>query len=154
MHVTFSCHCFTEGFSAEFHQDHHRYTYLGELRAFDPVRHECSLQLPAIIQKLLKGRVFDLGESWTYEAQIQLNSGPGVFVQYSIFFSLKKDKTIATPALVMYVKSAYQKSLGQMISATTKGQRFPSLAGQISGAFPPQSKPTRPQPKKKKKKAP
>ena len=53
--VTFSTHCFTEKFDEILHHDHHRYTFRGERRAFDVRRYECSLQLPHIMPKLLKG---------------------------------------------------------------------------------------------------
>lgn len=152
MHVTFGCHCFTESFVEGIHQDHHRYTHEKELRAFDLARHECSLQLPQVILDLLQGWAYDVLESFTYEAQITLASKPGGAVPYSIFFSLEKDKSVTVPALIMFVKSAYERAL--VARANTERKRFRSLAGQISGAFPAKSKPARPQPKKKKKKAP
>lgn len=152
MQVTFGCHCFTESFVEGTHQDHHRYTHERELRAFDLARHECSLQLPQVIQTLLQGWVYDVIESLTYEAQIILASKPDRLVPYSIFFSLEKDKSATMPALIMFVKSAYEKAL--VAPPNTEKWRFRSLAGQVSGAFPPKPKPTRPQPKKKKKKAP
>jgi hypothetical protein len=69
---------------------------------------------------------------------------------YSIFFSLRKDKRAQLPALQMFVKSAYLKPL--VARSNAQHWRFLSLAGQISGAFPPKAK--KPKPTKKKKKAP
>lgn len=145
LHVTFGCHCFTEKFDPVVHLDHHRYAYKGEVRAFDLSRYECSLQLPAIIQAMLKGRVYHAEESYTYVAQITVEdlAGPQ---SYSVFFALEKDTRVQVPAVRMFVKSAYLKPL----VARPNGQswRFVSLAGQVAGAFPPKEKKPRPQKKK------
>lgn len=145
--VEFGCHCFTEEFNQEQHRDHHRYLYNKELRAFDLTRYECSLQLPKIIENMLKGRVYNADESYTYMAQITIESLKGP-QSYSVFFSLKKNGNVPNLALKMYVKSAYLKPL--VAKTNAQGWRFLSLAGQISGAFPPKEK----KPKQQKKKAP
>lgn len=149
MHVTFGCHCFTEEFDTAQHRPDHRYTYKGELRAFNTLRYECSLQLPQLMQAMQKGTIYNADESYTYAAHITLASIAGSQT-YSIFFSLQKDKSVQTPALRMFVKSAYFKPL--VAKANAQSWRFVSLAGQISGAFPPKEK--KPKPAKKKKKAP
>lgn len=149
MYVTFGCHCFTEEFNISQHQDHHRYTYKGELRAFDARRYECSLQLPQLMTAMQKGTIYNADESYTYAAHITLESMTGPQT-YSIFFSLQKDQSAPVPALRMFVKSAYLKPLVARTNA--QSWRFVSLAGQISGAFPPKEK--KPKPAKKKKKAP
>lgn len=145
LHVTFGCHCFTEKFEANVHLDHQRYTYKGEIRAFDLGRHECSLQLPTVIQSMLKGRVYLADESYTYVAQITIIDLAGSH-SYSVFFALEKDSNVSVPALRMFVKSAYLKPL----VAKTNGQswRFVSLAGQVAGVFSPKEKKPRPQKKK------
>lgn len=149
LHVTFGCHCFTEEFDACQHRLDHRYTHKGELRAFNALRYECSLQLPQIMQAMQKGTIYNADESYTYAAHITLEpiDGPQT---YSVFFSLQKDKSVQTPALRMFVKSAYLKPL--VAKAGAQSWRFVSLAGQIAGAFPPKEK--KPKPVKKKKKAP
>ena len=149
MHVTFGCHCFTEGFDDAVHRPDHRYTYKGETRAFDPLRYECSLQLPRLMQAMLKGTIYNADESYTYAAHITLESITGQ-QSYSIFFNLEKDKRAKAPAVRMFVKSAYLKPLVAKINA--QNWRFVSLAGQIAEAFPPREK--KPKPAKKKKKAP
>ncbi len=145
LHVTFGCHCFTEKFDTTVHLEHHRYVYKREVRAFDRGRYACSLQLPAVVQAMLKGRVYHADESYTYVAQITLEdlAGPQ---SYSVFFALEKDTGVQVPAVRMFVKSAYLKPL----VAKPNGQswRFVSLAGQIAGAFPPKEKKPRPQKKK------
>jgi len=146
LHVTFGCHCFTEEFSPLLHQEHHRYVFRNELRAFNVERHECSLQLPAIIQGMLKGRIYNADASYTYVAHITLASKTGP-QQYSLFFSLEKGKAATEPALKMYVKSAYLRTLATK-SASAQSWRFVSLAGQVSGVFPPKEKKPRPQKKK------
>lgn len=149
MHVSFGSHCFTESFDTEIHQDHHRYTHKGEVRAFDLRRFECSLHLPQALQDMLKGTIYNADESYTYAAHITLPSLQGKQT-YSIFFSLEKDKGSTQPALRMFVKSAYLKPLAAKKNA--QNWRFNSLAGQISGAFAAKEK--SPRPEKKKKKAP
>lgn len=149
MHVTFGCHCFTEEFDAALHRPDHRYTYKGELRAFDKRRYECSLQLSKLMQAMQKGTIYNADESYTYATHITLES-MGRAQTYSIFFSLQKDKSVQTPALRMFIKSAYLKPL--VAKDNAQNWRFVSLAGQISGAFPPKEK--KPKPAKKKKKTP
>lgn len=148
MHVTFGCHCFTEEFDKSKHTPGHSYTYKGEHRAFDVERYTCSLQLPQVMQSLLKGTIYHAKESYTYVAHITLPvplaQGPQ---SYSLFFSLEKDMTAAAPALRMFVKSAYLKPL--VTAQDAQNWRFPSLAGQIAGVFPPKQK--KPKPTKKKK---
>lgn len=149
MHVTFGCHCFTEVFDVDVHRPDHRYTYKDELRAFDTLLYACSLQLPQLMQNMLKGTIYNADESYTYAAHITLASLQGP-QSYSIFFSLEKDKQALTPAVRMFVKSAYFKPL--VAKSNAQNWRFPSLAGEIAEAFPPRAK--KPKPAKKKKKAP
>lgn len=149
MRVSFGCHCFTEEFDVAKHRPDHRYTYKKEVRAFDKQRYECSLQLPELIGAMQKGTIYNADESYTYAAHITLASLAGPQT-YSIFFSLQKDTRVQVPALRMFVKSAYLKPL--VTKANAQNWRFVSLAGQISGAFPPKEK--KPKPAKKKKKAP
>ncbi|WP_342116635.1 hypothetical protein [Pseudoduganella sp. OTU4001] len=144
LHITFGCHCFTEAFSSAKHQDQHRYIHKGELRAFDLLRHECSMQLPSVLERMLRGTIYRAGDSYTYSAQIELEFAAGT-QSYSVFFSLEKDRTVQVPALRMFVKSAYLKPL--VAKPNAQSWRFPSLAGQVSGAFPPQEKKTRPKKK-------
>ena len=125
------------------HQDHHRYMFRGELRAFDVLRYECSLQLPAIINAIFKGRIHLADGSYTYVAHITLTRIPSSQA-YSVFFSLEKDHSKAGHALKMYVKSAYLKPLVTKSNAQT--WRFISLAGEVSGAF---EKKKKHQPKKR-----
>jgi len=149
MHVTFGCHCFTEGFDETLHRPDHRYTYREETRAFDLQRYQCSLQLPQLMQAMLKGTIYNADESYTYAAHITLPSIAGP-QSYSIFFNLEKDKRAKEPAVRMFVKSAYLKPL--VAKTNAQNWRFASLAGQIADAFPPKEK--KPKPVKKKKKAP
>ena len=145
LHVTYGCHCFTEEFRNGFHTEHHRYTYSGELRAFDPSRYACSLQLPLVVEAMLGGRVYHADKSYTYVAQITLPSADGT-QSYSVFFSLEKDRQVERPALKMYIKSAYLKPL--VAQANAQSWRFVSLAGDISGAFTPKEKKSKPKKKK------
>lgn len=147
MHVTFGCHCFTEGFDGTVHRADHRYTHGHETRAFDTLRYQCSLQLPRLVLSMLKGKIYRADDSFTYAAQISLASGTAM-QDYSIFFNLEKDKHAKAPALRMFVKSAYLKPLVAMPNA--QNWRFVSLAGQIAAVFPPKEK----KPKQPKKKAP
>lgn len=145
MTVKFGSHCFTEAFDSTIHIDHHKYSYNNEIRAFDLERYTCSLILPALVQSMLSGMIYDAKESYTYVAKISI-LGAGGTTDYSIFFSLKKDNQKPHPALIMFIKSAYLKSL--MSSKNAKNWRFPSLAGQIAGVFPPPVKKPKPQKKK------
>lgn len=148
LHVSFSIHCFTEGFDSAVHAEHHIYSHMGEIRAFDITRHSCSLQLPYVIESMMRGTIYRAkNNNFTYVAQLEF--GPQK-QPYSIFFDLKKDSNSkgALPNLRMYVQSAYLMPL--TVSSSATNWRFGSLAGQIAGLF---SKPSK-KPKPKKKKAP
>lgn len=149
LRVTFGCHCFTEEFDTNKHRPDHRYTHNGELRAFNTVRYECSLQLRSVILLMQRGMIYKADESYTYTAHIVVESSEGQQA-YSVFFSLEKDRKSIKPALRMFVKSAYLKPL--VARAGAQSWRFVSLAGEISGVFAPKEK--KPKPAKKKKKAP
>jgi hypothetical protein len=131
--IGFGSHCFTEAFDHAVHKDHHRYTHKGELRAFDMTRFECSLQLPGAITQLLSGKIYNANRSYTYVAQISLPD-PRDRENYSIFFSLERNKKIPEPALLMFIKSAYIKGLAAPKHA--QSWRFAALAGQIAGVYP------------------
>ncbi|OIQ78959.1 hypothetical protein GALL_393240 [mine drainage metagenome] len=130
--VTFSCHCFTEAFDESLHQDHHRYRFQGELRAFDVLRYACSLQLPTVIAAMFRGRIHRGDGSLTYVAYITLSDAPGE-QPYSVFFSLERDDSKPGNVLAMRIKSAYLKSL--VAKANAQSWRFVSLAGEVSGLF-------------------
>jgi hypothetical protein len=143
--VSYSCHCFTEGFDASVHGPDHTYTYGRETRAFDVTRYNCSLQLPAVIQSVLNAHIHRANKNnYTYVAQIPAQPTlPGR--HYSIFFDLKKDSD-KKDTVRMYVQSAYLSPL----KGGPEKWRFKSLVGQIAGVFPPKEKKAKP----KKKKAP
>lgn len=130
--VTFGCHCFTEAFNKNVHQDQHRYSYGNEVRAFDPTRYQCSLQLPVIFQAIAGGKIYMGDKSYTYVAQIVLPSAMGP-ASYSLFFSLKKKRNMQAPAAELYLKSAYLTPLKSKINA--QSWRFAALVGQVSEAF-------------------
>lgn len=142
IHVTYSCHCFTEEFDPARHLEHHRYAHGGEIRAFDLQRYGCSLQLPHVVNAMLSGKVYRAkNNNYTYVAQIVL---PGVTAQpYSVFFDLKKDRSATQPTLRMFIQSAYLKAL--VAGVHTQSWRFSSLAGQLAGLFEPPRKKPRPQ---------
>ena len=133
VHVTFGCHCFTEGFKADVHRDHHRYTHLNELRAFNVERFQCSLQLPQIVNSMLGGRVYHADKSLTYVAQITLTPGENP-QSYSVFFSLEKDRRATAPTVKMYIKSAYLRTLAAKSHA--QSWRFAALVGVIAEVYP------------------
>lgn len=147
MQVRFGCHCFSETFDPALHLDHHRYLHHGELRAFSPVRYECSRQLPAIIRALIKGTIYHAGPSYTYRALITLPSADQS-QDYWVFFSLTPDRQSSGPALNLFVKSAYLKPHAPF-PPHARNWRFPALAGQIAGVFQPKAKKPRPHKKKK-----
>lgn len=146
IHVSYSCHCFSEEFDPLIHQEHHRYTFGDEMRAFDLPRYSCSLQLPSLIGALLTGKVYRANnDNYTYVAHIifeELNQ------PYSVFFHLKKDKASDGVAvkLRMYVQSAYLSPL--KASAGSQSWRFKSLAGGLAGIFETKAKKAKPKKKK------
>ena len=147
LHVTFGCHCFTEEFKEGEHGDHHRYTYKGELRAFDTIRYACSLNLPdVVLPAMLNGLIYNAEKSLTFVSHITLPTENGQ-QDYSIFFSLEKDRSSTHPAVRMFVKSAYLKSLAAVPGA--QNWRFKGLIADVSQAFPPKPKGAKPKKKRK-----
>ncbi|MBB3214837.1 hypothetical protein FHW67_004160 [Herbaspirillum sp. Sphag1AN] len=151
LHISFGCHCFTEAFDVAVHRPDHRYTYRHETRAFNPLRYACSLQLGQVVRTMLKGKIYNARESYTYTTQVSLASTIGP-QSYSIFFNLERDKGKQTPTLRMFVKSAYVKAL--VAKPHAQSWRFVSLAGQIAGVFASKEKNPKPAKKNQKKKAP
>lgn len=132
VHITFGCHCFTEEFDPKQHSDHHRYSHMHEVRAFDVERYQCSLQLPHVMDSMLTGKIYRSDKSYTYVTQIALPSAGGG-QSYSIFFSLEKAKKQVDPAVELYVKSAYLSTLKH--SANAQNWRFKALVGKKAGLF-------------------
>jgi hypothetical protein len=147
MDVSFGCHCFTEEFDSSKHREHHSYTHKNEVRAFEPLRYQCSLQLPRVIQNMLRGKIYLADKSYTYVALITTNSMAGS-QSYSVFFSLERNTNSPLPALKMFIKSAYLKP--SVAKPNAQSWRFGSLAGQVAGVFQVKNKTQRP----KKQKAP
>lgn len=132
--VTFGCHCFTEAFVEGTHGAHHRYTHEGELRAFEPLRYECSLQLPQVMNGIEAGLIYRSDQSYTYVARITLTSEGGP-QEYSVFFSLNRPaRNQQEPAsrLMMYVKSAYLAPL-KARGKNARNWRFKGLVSEIAG---------------------
>jgi hypothetical protein len=106
LQVQFSAHCFTERFDAAVHQTEHRYTHLGELRAFNLERYQLSLLLPDLIRSMGQRKVnFTKESNYLLVERVDLQ---GVRQQYVVFFDLKKAK--GGRALRMFVQSAYVKA--------------------------------------------
>ena len=142
LHVTYSIHCFTEEFDSMQHTLHHRYTHAGETRAFDVIRYNCSMGLPAIIANLARAKVYRaMNDNYTYVAHIPV---AGQQQPYSLFFTLKAKGT-ANPSVSMHVQSAYLKPL--TVGANATNWRFGSLLGQLTGVFTPNAKKTKPKKK-------
>lgn len=138
--VLFGCHCFTEAFDDTKHGDHHRYTHRDEVRAFDLQRYACSLQLPALVDAMTQGKVYQSAQSYTYVTQIQLPQASG-HSSYSLFFSLEKksDSTVEAPSATMFIKSAYMRDLAAPKNAPS--WRYSALVGFNTGVYVPVSTP-------------
>lgn len=138
VNITFGCHCFTEEFNPEVHGEHHSYKHLGEERAFDVTRYECSLQLPQVMRAMLGGTIYRADKSYTYVAQISLPPALGQQA-YSVFFSLEKTRRYAKPSVELFVKSGYLSQLKHSPNAQT--WRFKALVGETAEVFEPTIKP-------------
>ena len=106
LQVQFSAHCFSERFDAALHQPEHRYSYAGELRAFDLERYQLSLQLPDLIRSLGQRKVnFTRENNYLLVEHVDMQN---VRQQYVVFFDLKRAK--AGRALQLFVQTAYVKT--------------------------------------------
>lgn len=72
LQVSYSIHCFTEDFNPLLHQDHHRYSYGSETRAFDVVRYDCSLQLKRTGQRKRRRSAFSRNTSRLFLCELLL----------------------------------------------------------------------------------
>ena len=104
--VNFSCHCFTEKFTANKHTADHSYRYNGEHRAFDVDRHALSLGLPQHFATLGNQTVYhSQNESFFF---IRSVNNLGVNVPYVVFFRSYKS-TLENQDVYIDVSSAYLK---------------------------------------------
>lgn len=104
--VDFSCHCFTEMFSAGKHTADHSYHFGGEHRAFDVARHALSLDLPHHFATLGNQTVYHTQkESFFF---IRTVTDAGDRVPYVVFFRSFKSKLEGKDVFIE-VSSAYPK---------------------------------------------
>ncbi len=145
--VKFGCHCFTESFDESKHQDHHRYSYKGELRAFDKTRYELSLELPRLIQEeLISGKIYKSEDSYTYLAHLPVMVNGVKASTYPVFFAIEKDKSTEKKGVVIFVKSAYLKE-DMRFAPNAMSWRFKGLVAEFVGMGAAKGKP---RPKKQK----
>lgn len=106
--VMFSCHCFTEAFDAERHDDRMAYEHKNETRAFDVVRYQLSLLLPDLFRALGNRTVYHTERgSFFFVTSRRLPDGTGK-VPYVVFFRIHK-ADMAGADVVVNVVSAYPK---------------------------------------------
>jgi hypothetical protein len=104
--VSFGLHTFTRELLSSDPPDHHMTDGAGgtDVRCFCPVRHQCSVHLPAIVQKAASGKAhFSEGKNF-----LLVRNLPGMNGPYAIFFDVEKAKSKKFQA-AMFVSSAYVK---------------------------------------------
>jgi len=137
--VNFGCHCFTEDFDPLKHKEHHRYTYRNEVRAFNLIRYNLSLNLPSMIRsELPTGTIRKSEDNYTYLTHLKLEYDGIVYSSYPIFFSIEKDRK-TSKGVVIFIKSAYPKE-GMKFAVNAMRWRFKSLVAEFSGLQVPKKK--------------
>ena len=103
VHVSFGFHTFTKGADDSDPPDL-RFTHDGDRRCFCPIRYECSLSLPAIIQSLPARKVyFSQRENYVVTHTLPICEGP-----YAVFFNVSKARSRDANLVVI---TAYDKPM-------------------------------------------
>jgi len=111
VHVTFSSHCFTQGYDATMHPAGEPIILDGakRQRTFCAIRYRLSLVLPAVIQGLNhpQAKVHETAamRNWAYSMTIQDPSGP-----YHVFFEVRRAAEDRPQDLNLVVESAYHQT--------------------------------------------
>ncbi|WP_248744162.1 MULTISPECIES: hypothetical protein [unclassified Pseudomonas] len=111
VHVTFSSHCFTQGYDAATHPVGEPIILDGakRQRTFCAIRYRLSLVLPTVIKGLnnpqAKVRETAAMRNWAYSMTIQDPSGP-----YHVFFEVRRAAEDKPQDLNLVVESAYHQT--------------------------------------------
>lgn len=111
VHVTFSSHCFSEGYDAAMHPVGAPIILdgAGRPRTFCAIRYRLSVGLPAVIQGLnhpqSKVRETATRRNWAYSMTIQDPAGP-----YHVFFEIRRAATEKPQDLNLVIESAYHQT--------------------------------------------
>jgi hypothetical protein len=112
VHVTFSCHCFSQGYDAAMHPDGEPIILdgAGRPRTFCAIRYRLSLRLPIVIQGLnhpqSKVRQTAARRNWAYSLTIEDPAGP-----YHVFFEIRRAGKEKPQDLNLVVESAYHQTM-------------------------------------------
>jgi len=111
VHVTFSSHCFSEGYDEATHPAGEPIILDGakRQRTFCAIRYRLSLVLPAVIQGLNhpKAKVYETAaqRNWAYSMTIEDPSGP-----YHVFFEVRRAADDKPQDINLVVESAYHQT--------------------------------------------
>ncbi|KAB2514158.1 hypothetical protein F8N49_27785 [Pseudomonas sp. GXM4] len=111
VHVTFSAHCFTEGYDEATHPEGEQIILdgAGRQRTFCAIRYRLSKVLPAVIQGLNspQAKVFQTAamRNWAFSITIEDPSGP-----YHVFFEIRRAGKDKPQDLNLVVESAYHQT--------------------------------------------
>ncbi|MHC8347488.1 hypothetical protein [Pseudomonas sp. RT6P73] len=111
VHVTFSSHCFSQGYDTSTHPDGEPIILdsAGRPRTFCAIRYRLSLRLPAVIQGLnqpqSKVRETATRRNWAYSMTVQDPAGP-----YHVFFEIRRAAKEKPQDLNLVVESAYHQT--------------------------------------------
>lgn len=134
VHVTFSNHCFTKSYEAATHPEGEPIIDAGSIRprAFCPIRHRLSRDLPALISGLAESprtRVWETAaeRNWCYSITIEDPTGP-----YHVFFEVRRAgrERRQWQDLQLVVESAYHQDVAEGPNLKG-GMAFVLLCGKI-----------------------
>lgn len=119
--IVFSSHCISKKYDASTHPPNDTIIDIdtSNKRTFCPVRHQCSLDLPEVIQHLQKNPEIHIhkthhNRNWNYSITLPTYNDP-----YIVFFTLEAQKNKTREDLFLFIESAYPN--------TTPG--YPEQAG-------------------------
>lgn len=124
--VRFSTHCYSETFDEAEHGDRPVVMdHNDRKRAFCPVRHEMSKQLPDLVRGLPDSHVFMTPEG----NYVRITLGEGV--EYRMFFNLRKAGEKVEADLSLYVESAYAPTQKVLAASAMQKVRFKVLVDKV-----------------------
>ncbi|WP_260963074.1 hypothetical protein [Pseudomonas citri] len=111
VHVTFSSHCFSQGYNEATHPAGEQIIFdqAGRPRSFCSIRYRLSLMLPPVIQGLnhpqVKVRETAAQRNWAYSITIIDPNGP-----YHVFFEIRRAAADKPQDLNLVIESAYHQT--------------------------------------------
>lgn len=128
--VAYTHHCYTEAFDEEKHSREEIIVYDSpeRPRVFCPIRYKLSLDLPALLERLPKARVYQTPEARNYVYVVSLTISNQL---YEIYFMLQRAQAEDKADLRLTVESAYPSETAPVTKKRPREIRFLVLSQKV-----------------------